>query len=230
MSAIAATGSSTDYSAIASLLNSGLSSQATDTPQAGQGSDPASSPSPTDSLDLSDHAKAVLAQAQQGQVAADKLSDLLQSLRDPSGKSAPSSNQSSTNISFAQLSGQQASSQSNSTQWQAGSIYGDPTISDAAFIDKYRGAMVNALSGLPSDKVASLEAAISNGTVKIQPASEVPGYNNRTTITYTGPPGGLQGMSSSAYIPPTGAVKDAIDQGNAIALWTEDRGDVYITW
>jgi hypothetical protein len=29
---------------------------------------------------------------------------------------------------------------------------------------------------------------------------------------------------------PTGAIKDAIDQGKAIAMWSADRGDIYITW
>src|ERR1700761_1972384 len=90
MSAIAPTGSTADYSAIASLLNSGFSSQATDTPQVGQGGDPASSPSPTDSVDLSDHAKAVLAQAQQDQVLAGKLQALVQSNKNPVGSQSQS--------------------------------------------------------------------------------------------------------------------------------------------
>jgi hypothetical protein len=78
--------------------------------------------------------------------------------------------------------------------------------------------------------VAALQAAIDNGTLKIQKGSDVPGYNNRTIITYTGSPGGLQGMSSSVYVPPTGAAKEAINAGNALGLWTEDRGDVYVSW
>ncbi len=78
--------------------------------------------------------------------------------------------------------------------------------------------------------MAALQAAIDNGTLKIQKGSDVPGYNNRTVVTYSGSPGGLEGMSTSAYVQPTGAVKDAINQGNAFAAWTEDRGDISLTW
>ncbi|WP_253711471.1 hypothetical protein [Bradyrhizobium sp. WD16] len=82
------------------------------------------------------------------------------------------------------------------------------------------------LRGFPPEKSAALQAAIANGTLKFQKGSEVPGYNTRTVITYFGE----QGMSTSGYRPPTGAVKEAIDAGNAQAIWTEDRGDVYVTW
>jgi hypothetical protein len=84
MSAIAATSSSADYSAIASLLNSGLSSPAGPAPQAAQSSASPSS-GPSDSVDLSDHAKAVLAQAQKDQVLANELQAFVQSNRSSSG-------------------------------------------------------------------------------------------------------------------------------------------------
>jgi hypothetical protein len=84
MSAIAATSSSADYSAIASLLNSGLSSPAGPAPQAAQSSASPSS-GPSDSVDLSDHAKAVLAQAQKDQVLANELQAFVQSNRSSGG-------------------------------------------------------------------------------------------------------------------------------------------------
>ena len=37
-------------------------------------------------------------------------------------------------------------------------------------------------------------------------------------------------MSTSGYRAATGETKEAIDAGNVLAMWTEDRGDVYITW
>lgn len=84
MSAIAATSSSADYSAIASLLNSGLSSPAGPAPQAAQSSASPSS-GPSDSVDLSDHAKAVLAQAQKDLVLANELQAFVQSNRSSGG-------------------------------------------------------------------------------------------------------------------------------------------------
>jgi len=118
----------------------------------------------------------------------------------------------------------------DNTAWTAGSRAGDASISDADFIAKCKDSLVVALEGFPAEKREALEAAINNGTLKIQKGSEVEGYNTRTTVTYSVGPGGGQGMSTSGYRPPTGAVKEAIDAGNAISLWTEDRGDVFITW
>jgi hypothetical protein len=67
MSAIVATGSSTALNALAQILGNGASSATSGIPQIGETTAPVSSaPStsnPTDTLDLSDHAKATLAQA-----------------------------------------------------------------------------------------------------------------------------------------------------------------------
>jgi hypothetical protein len=67
MSAIAATGSSTALNTLAQILGNGASSATLGIPQIGEATTPASSATPTsnptDSLDLSDHAKAALAQA-----------------------------------------------------------------------------------------------------------------------------------------------------------------------
>jgi len=89
MSTIASTGSSPGYSAVAQLLANSVSSPAAGIPQIGQGSSSATSAaaasSPSDSLNLSDHAKAVLAQAQRDQIAANQLQAFLQSARNPNG-------------------------------------------------------------------------------------------------------------------------------------------------
>jgi hypothetical protein len=37
-------------------------------------------------------------------------------------------------------------------------------------------------------------------------------------------------MSVTHQSNPTGAAKDALDQGRAYAFWTADRGDVYVSW
>jgi hypothetical protein len=78
--------------------------------------------------------------------------------------------------------------------------------------------------------IAAMEAAINNGTIQIQKASEVLGVNYHSTVSYTGSPGGLEGMTVTLQSNPTGAAKDALDQGRAYAFWSEDRGDVYISW
>jgi hypothetical protein len=62
----------------------------------------------------------------------------LQSLQNPDGKNATSKAKSSDASSlFDQLSGRAKTQTSSTTQWEAGAKHGDPTISDAAFVDKY---------------------------------------------------------------------------------------------
>src|ERR1700748_2269054 len=124
MSAIAATASSSGYSAVAQLLTSGLSNTTSPSgiPQIGQtGSSNSSGTSsdPTDTVDLSDHAKAVLAQAQKDQVLAGQLQEIVQSNKNPSGagnnsisgqstQSSPTSGQAADSImqAFDRLTGQ----------------------------------------------------------------------------------------------------------------------------
>ena len=96
MSVIAAAGSSASYSAIAQLLADSVSNVATGAArQIGQAGNLASSDStsssPTDSVDLSDRAKATLAQAQKNQVAADQLQAFVQSHRNSGGTGKNSS-------------------------------------------------------------------------------------------------------------------------------------------
>jgi hypothetical protein len=90
MSTIAATASSAGYGAVAQLLADSLSNSAakTGTAQIGQTAGSVASTSsgnPTDTIDLSDRAKAVLAQAQKNQVLANELQAFVQSNRGSGG-------------------------------------------------------------------------------------------------------------------------------------------------
>jgi hypothetical protein len=96
MSAIAATGSPSSYSAVAQLLADSLPSASAGLSQAGRSGTSGSSAagmSASDSLNLSDDAKSVLGRAKTEKVAADQLQTFLQSVRNPNGTgktSAPS--------------------------------------------------------------------------------------------------------------------------------------------
>ena len=170
MSTIGATSASAN-SAVASLIKDASSSGATTASQGSASSSSApsaSSTDPADTVDLSDRAKQFLARAKSEQLAADKLNTLLQSLKNPDGKDIASKAKIGDQTSlFDQLSGQLQQQTSNTT-WTAGSKYGDASISDAAFIDKSKDAFLGALAGAPPDKLAALQAAINNGTLKIE--------------------------------------------------------------
>lgn len=143
MSAIATGGSSSGYSALAQLLASTFSTRTSpDAPQIGQPerlvSTSALSSTPSDSVDLSDHAKAVLAQAQKDQVLANELQTLVQSNKNSAGSNSNSilgqssqgqltSAQTADSISqsFAQLTGQTQSQQLLSN-WTAEQAAADP--------------------------------------------------------------------------------------------------------
>ncbi|MBB1092261.1 hypothetical protein HUU61_13270 [Rhodopseudomonas palustris] len=220
--------------AVASLIQgAGWSSAAT--ASAGGASSPsgpsAASSAPTDIVDLSNRAKQILARARSEQLAADKLTDLLLSLhsseRNKTTQQVKANDGSSL---FDQLSSTTKAQPPNTTQWEAGSKYGDPTISDADFLAQIKPALMNSAQGLPPEQRQALESAINNGTLNIQKASDVAGLNYRSTVSYTGTPGGLQGMSVNHQSNPTGDAKDALDQGRAYAFWTADRGDVYVSW
>jgi hypothetical protein len=84
--------------------------------------------------------------------------------------------------------------------------------------------------GLPSEVGQALRDAVANGTLKFQKASDVPDLNFHSEHTFTSNAfGTLDGQGSTSQNP-TGTTKEAIDQGKAIAIWTADRGDVYVTW
>ena len=209
MSAIAPTGSTADYSAIASLLNSGFSSQATDTPQAGQGSDPASSPSPTDSVDLSDHAKAVLAQAQQDQVLASKLQALVQSNKNPVGSQSQSGStwnpssyiDNSGNYLQAQQSAHtQADGSIESWSTSASNVFNVPSTPED--VDQWYQTqgqqMLQIAQAFPSSFPGMAEA-IQNHTLTFTDARSIPGLNFQNSYTAEGGESGAGGSAGASF-------------------------------
>jgi hypothetical protein len=233
MSGIAAANSSATNAVASLLVNTGSSATADAGSAVNKSASSDTTPSsrdPVDTVDMSDRAKATLARAKTEQFAADKLAAQVQATRNPGDKSGAVSSKPVPDGASKLFDALHGSAAGNDTDWTAGSKWGDAAISDAAFTDKYKDSLLGALEGLPPEKREALQAAINAGTLKVQQGSEVAGYNTRTAVTYNGGPGGGQGMSTSGYRAPTGAVKEAIDAGNAVALWTEDRGDVYVTW
>jgi hypothetical protein len=105
-------------------------------------------------------------------------------------------------------------------------------ISDADFAAKYQDQIAWTASQLdkylPPESAQALRTALANGTLKFQSATDVAGLNTQTSVAYAA--GGGPGLSVAMSSRPTGAVKDAIDQGSAFVFWTSDRGNVYVTW
>jgi hypothetical protein len=235
MSTIAATNSSAN-NAIASLLRSG-STAGTETPRNSETSGKSSSSgNPVDTVDLSDHAHAVLARAKVDKVAADRLAAQVEAGRgrDKSGQSSTASDAS------------KPSQTTRYTQWaatltapvtvqDAPAPYGDPTTSDAQILKDISGSLLGIADtydkeGLPPEVGQAIRAAVTNGTVKIQQASDVPDLNMHSINTYTPSPIGGPSEWGSTSQNPTGATKQALDQGRAFAMWSADRGNIYISW
>ena len=237
MSTISATSTSAN-SAIASLIKdaassgSALASQGSTSSSSGVSS--ASSSDPVDTVDLSDRAKQILARAKSEQAAGDKLNALLQSLKNPDSKDTTSKAQTDDGTSlFDKLSGRAQTQTSSDTQWVAGAPYGNASISDADFtkelhLEVYADSMDAA--GLPPEAGQALRNAVANGTLKFQKTSDVPDLNFHSQHIFTTNAFGTIDSWGTSSQNPTGATKDAIDQGKAIAMWSADRGDIYITW
>lgn len=186
-------------------------------------------------LDLSEHAKAVLERAKSEQVAADKLAAQVLSAsqadeRRPLGATSVDDGSSL----YGKLTGR-AHQQTDGTKWQAGAPYGNSSISDAEFTAELKGTLLQQADeydkrGLAPEVGQALRNAVANGALKFQKASDVPDLNFQSSHAFTTNAfGTLDGWGSTSQNP-TGATKAAIDQGKAIAMWSADRGDVYITW
>jgi hypothetical protein len=80
-----------------------------------------------------------------------------------------------------------------------------------------------------ADKAKGLSKALENGTLNFEKASDVDGLNLTSTIVHFADAGG-GGERGSTSLKPTGKVKEALDQGDAIALSMGDRGNFYVTW
>jgi hypothetical protein len=235
MSAIAATNSSAADAVVSLLSNAASSVTNAGTPAAkATTSDPAASSArsnPGDIVDLSDRAKATLARAKTEQFAADKLTAQLQSARDPDGKNtAPKTNSEDGSQLFDKLSGRSQPQQTGDTQWVAGAPYGDPSISDGDFTAELKGTLLQQADSLPPEAGQALRNAVANGTLKFQKASDIPDLNFQSQHSFTLNAFGTWDGGGSTSQNPTGATKEAIDQGKAIAMWSADRGDIYITW
>jgi hypothetical protein len=230
MTAIAANSSAT--SAVAALLSNTVSP--TPAAKATTAGPTTTSSGRVDIVDLSDRAKATLARAKIEEVAAGKLAAQLDAASGSNGKNGTSNTKSDDGLSlFQKLTAQPQ--QPDTTTWEAGSKYGDASISDAGLTAELKASLLQQADaydkqGLPPEVGQALRNAVNSGSLKFQKASDIPDLNFHSTVTYSGVPGGLQGIGVATDQHPTGAAKDAIDQGIAIAAWTQDRGDVYITW
>lgn len=205
---------------------------------------------PSSTVELSERAKALLARSKVEQAVADQLSGMMHAA---SGDKSlqPQSRLSSDELSqlfqsmqnkTAQTAGKAAPSADataqpqSTTQWQNYAPYGDPTMSDEQFMSQMKDLMLGFADiydqqGRPPEVGQALRDAVNNGTVKVQRASDVQDLNFKSTQTFTPSAfGGGYDSSGGTTQHPTGATKEAIDQGRAMALWNMDRGDIYISW
>ncbi|WP_157874591.1 hypothetical protein [Streptomyces sp. AcH 505] len=237
MSTIAATNSSAD-NAIVSLLRSGSMAGTEASGQIQTPAKPSPSGDPVDIVDLSDRAQAVLARAKVDKVAADRLAAQVQAAKgsDKPGQSSTAGD-ASTPLQTTRYAQWAATLTAPSTVRDAPAPYGDPTTSDAQFIKD--NAINETLLGLADtydkqgfspDVGQAIRTAVANGTFKIQQASDVPDLNMHSVNIYT--PSSIGGPSQwgSVSQSPTGTTKQALDQGKALALWSADRGNIYISW
>lgn len=214
-------------------------------------SDETSSSSDTaDKVELSDRAKALLARAEveqaviaqlkkvfqpsqssdqdgASQTTTDDPAQIFQSIADRLNKAAGAAHQGQTDT---------ASKNTGATAWQNAAPYGDPNISDAAFFSEMNDSLLAIADfydqqGRPPDVGQALRDAVRNGTVTIQRASDVPDLNFKSSQTFTKSVhgGGYDSFGSTSQNP-TGATKEAMDSGRALAMWNYNRGDIYISW
>jgi hypothetical protein len=113
MSTIATFPNLSGLKSVAQLLAGSFNTATTQIPQSGSSAPGATSSSPSDILDLSDHAKATLARAQQDKLAADKLQGFLQSVRNAKADKIAGPGQSLSQQGPSQASNAQTASQAS---------------------------------------------------------------------------------------------------------------------
>ncbi|WNJ89791.1 hypothetical protein [Bosea sp. 685] len=232
-------GSSSADRRTADLLQSrfGLGASETSTSRSNTGSSQLDAASAT-RVDLSDRAKAILARHAVDQRVADQLSETIAAMRDDGTLSEAAgrpANGRPAKIDDAQTLIENPTQSADAIRWVAGAPHGDPTKSDERFLKD--GAIIESVTytlengNYPPGAAQALRDAYARGTIKIQNASEVSNLNFRSEHEFTPSRigGGYDSWGSTSQTP-TGATKDAIDQGRAVAMWTADRGDVYISW
>lgn len=206
---------------------------------------------PSSTVDLSDRAKAMLERSKVEQAVVEKLADMLAMASDArsSQQLLPMSVDEISQF-FQSVTGRMnarsadnagtmanaADGAKSNVAWENPAPYGDPTISDEAFMAKLNESLLSTADfydelGRPPEVGQALRDAVKNGTVKVQRASDIPDLNLTSTQTFTpSVNGGGYDSSGGLELHPTGATKDAIEQGRAVAAWHMDRGNIYISW
>lgn len=118
-------------------------------------------------------------------------------------------------------------------KWQPGAPYGDATKSDAWFIrDLGLSSLSMDAAGWPPEVGQTLDNAIRTRTIKIQKASDIEGLNFKSSKTFTPNKNNGAGYDTTGGTSqnPVGDTKKTLDSGRALAMWTADRGNVYLSW
>jgi hypothetical protein len=104
---------------------------------------------------------------------------------------------------------------------------------DELFVDSAVRGLVNRMIDLENagrtEEAAALRTAITDGTIKIQKASDVPELNLNYSVEHFAD-GSQGGTRSSWQWNPTGEAKEAWDAGRAFAFGGGDRGAFWLTW
>lgn len=205
-------------------------------------------------VNLSDQAKALLDRAKIAQAVADRLAQHFQIARDTNGSdwlskllSQPTSagKTRADKDSSDQKTSSAASSTSAAAKWKASlkeqvtvsdapAPYGDSAKSDQQIIKEMTTSLL-ATADLYDNYLSPgsgqpLRDALAKGTIKVQNAADVAGLNMHSTQTWTPNAFGSVDGSSSTTITPTGSVKEAFESGRSLALWSADRGNIYLSW
>ncbi|MGZ7870409.1 hypothetical protein ACXR8U_32795 (plasmid) [Methylobacterium radiotolerans] len=220
---------------------SGLSGSApTSSKSLTSGSSTGATAGPAAVVDLSDRAKAMIAQNRTAQDVADRLAQQAAAQRGDDASQAGSARKAQTSAGsseapdiYGALKSASANQSTKQTDWEAGAPYGDPTLSDADFLKNNLLADMDLTgAGWSTEDAQAFKNAIQSGTIKIQKASEIDGLNFKSWQTFTPNPNNGAGYDTTGGTTqnPTGEVKKAIDAHRGMAMWTADRGDVYLSW
>lgn len=177
-------------------------------------------------LSLSENARSILARNSEAMATIHRLVEQSAAAKVPGSKLAEAGAAGSTRLVPLSPGG---------TPSEAGSKWGDPTMTDEEFFKAHvHDSMLSQAeafdkNGYPPEVGNALRAAAAKGAgaVTVQKASEVPDLNTHYEVIYTS--NGL-GMDFEWTRNPTGEPKAAMDAGKAFWMWTESRGTVYVTW
>lgn len=77
------------------------------------------------------------------------------------------------------------------------------------------------------EQAAAFKEAMANGTARIRLATDVPGANARTSVTYFDDNKGMRTSQSGTNSP---EIQQMLDAGRALMTWKHGVGDLFITW